>query len=385
MRRDPAFLFAWPVASRWGMKDVPMSVDSPGPTPAEGTARVLIVDDDAVVREAISMVLSDEGYECQTTSGADAALDIVRTSDPHLVISDMKMPGKDGLWLLDRLRRERPDTAVVMLTAYGDTEAAVECLRRGATDYLLKPPKSTDLLRAIERALSRRRDERARERYRTSLQRSVREKAVDLRRALAEVETAYHSTLYALVAALDAREHETGDHSQRVGRYTLALADRLGVPMAQRNDIFRGALLHDIGKIGVPDAILLKPGPLDAAEWEEMRKHPQTGFNILKSIGFLQVPAEIVLSHQERYDGTGYPRGLRAEEIPLGARIFAVADALDAMVSDRPYRRSLGFERALEEIGRQSGTQFDPAVVAALVAIGRAGVETIARLETRPL
>ncbi|HET8733772.1 MAG TPA: response regulator, partial [Anaeromyxobacteraceae bacterium] len=126
-----------------------MSGDSASPEPADGTAaRVLVVDDDAVVREAISMVLTDEGYDCATTSGADAALELVRTTDPHLVISDMKMPGKDGLWLLDRLRRERPDTAVVMLTAYGDTEAAVECLRRGATDYLLKPPKSTDLLRA---------------------------------------------------------------------------------------------------------------------------------------------------------------------------------------------------------------------------------------------
>jgi putative nucleotidyltransferase with HDIG domain len=363
-----------------------MTGDPSSLEPDDGTVtRVLIVDDDAVVRDAIGMVLTDEGYECKTTSGAESALDMVREADPHLVISDMKMPGKDGLWLLDRLRRERPDTAVVMLTAYGDTEAAVECLRRGATDYLLKPPRSVDLLRAIERALSRRRDERARERYRTSLQRTVREKATDLRRALVEVEAAYNSTLYALVAALDAREHETGDHSQRVGRYTLALADRLGVPMGERHDIFRGALLHDIGKIGVPDAILLKPGPLDPSEWEEMRKHPQTGFNILKSIGFLRIPADIVLSHQERFDGSGYPRGLGGDHIPVGARIFAIADALDAMSSDRPYRKSLGFARAIEEIARQSGTQFDPRVVEALLAIGQAGIETIARLETRPL
>jgi putative nucleotidyltransferase with HDIG domain len=369
-----------------GYENVPMSGDSPSPEQADSAAaRVLIVDDDAVVREAIGVVLSDEGYRCEMASGAEAALEMARKSAPHLVISDMKMPGRDGLWLLDRLRRERPDTAVVMLTAYGDTEAAVECLRRGATDYLLKPPRSTDLLRAIERALSRRRDERARERYRSSLQRSVRETAVDLRRALAEVETAYNSTLYALVAALDAREHETGDHSLRVGRFTLALADRLGVPQADRHDLFRGALLHDIGKIGVPDAILLKPGPLDETEWDEMRKHPQIGFNILRSIGFLKVPAEIVLSHQERYDGTGYPRAQRGNEIHIGARIFAVADALDAMVNDRPYRRSIGYERALAEIARQSGTQFDPAVVAALMAIGQAGVETLAHLETRPL
>jgi response regulator RpfG family c-di-GMP phosphodiesterase len=336
--------------------------------PADGRApRILIVDDDEVVRDAIGMVLSEEGYDCQSTSGAEAALEVVKELDPHLVISDMKMPGKDGLWLLDRLRRERPDTAVVMLTAYGDTEAAVECLRRGATDYLLKPPKATDLLRSMERALSRRRDERARERYRTSLQRTVREKATDLRHALVEVESAYHSTLYALVTALDAREHETGDHSQRVGRYTLALADRMGIPVERRNDIFRGALLHDIGKIGVPDAILLKPGPLDAAEWEEMRRHPQTGFNILKSIG------------------SGYPRALRGEKIHVGARIFAVADALDAMTSDRPYRASIGFAAAMAEISRFSGSQFDPAVVETFLAIGQAGLETIARLETRPL
>jgi len=159
----------------------------------------------------------------------------------------------------------------------------------------------------------------------------------------------------------------------------------MGVPADRRNDIFRGALLHDIGKIGVPDAILLKPGPLDEAEWAEMRRHPQTGFNILKSIGFLKVPAEIVLSHQERWDGSGYPRALRGEEIHLGARIFAVADTLDAMTSDRPYRSSLGFARAVAEIGRCGGTQFDPAVVEAFLAIGQAGLETIARLETRPL
>jgi putative nucleotidyltransferase with HDIG domain len=363
-----------------------MSGDAPMIEAADGGAtRVLIVDDDAVVRDAIGMVLSEEGYECQASTGAEAALELARETDPHLVISDMKMPDKDGLWLLDRLRRERPDTAVVMLTAYGDTEAAVECLRRGATDYLLKPPKSSELLRAIERALSRRRDERARERYRTSLQRTVRETTTDLRRALVEVEAAYHSTLYALVAALDAREHETGDHSQRVARYTLAFADRMGVPSDRRHDIFRGALLHDIGKIGVPDAILLKPGRLDPEEWEEMRRHPQTGFNILKSIGFLKVPAEIVLSHQERWDGGGYPRGLRGDAIHIGARIFAAADALDAMTSDRPYRKSIGFPAALAELARFSGTQFDPTVVAAVLAIGQPGLETIARLESRPL
>lgn len=352
---------------------------------ASEAARILIVDDDASVRDVIGVLLSEEGYQCVLAPGAQQALDVTRQSEPHLVISDVKMPGKDGLWLLDRLRKEHPDTAVVMLTAFGDTEAAVECLRRGAADYLLKPPKVTDLIRAIERALARRRHEMARQKYRKSLERRVREKTAELQQALVEVEASYNSTLYALVAALDAREHETSDHSQRVVRYTLAIADRLGVAPSQRPDIARGALLHDIGKIGIPDAILLKPGPLAPGEWDEMRRHPQIGWTILRSIGFLQVPAEIVLSHQERFDGSGYPRGLQGESIPLGARIFAVADALDAMTSNRPYRPACVFAEALGEIQRCGGSQFDPRVVHALLDIGQQGLEAISRADYRPL
>ncbi len=347
--------------------------------------KVLIVDDDSSVRDVIGVLLSEEGYSCISAAGAEQALDVARQQEFHLVISDVKMPGKDGFWLLDRLRKEHPDTAVLMLTAFGDTEAAVECLRRGAADYLLKPPRVTDLIRAIERALARRRHEIARQRYRKSLERRVREKTAELSQALLEVETSYNSTLYALVAALDAREHETSDHSQRVVRYTLAIADRLGVPAVQRPDIARGALLHDIGKIGVPDAILLKPGALSPAEWEEMRRHPQIGWTILRSIGFLATPADIVLSHQERYDGGGYPRGLRGDQIPLGARIFAVADTLDAMTSDRPYRSRTGFAQALEEIGRCAASQFDPRVVEAFLSIGERELEVISRSQTRPL
>ncbi len=353
--------------------------------PGPEAARVLIVDDDASVRDVIGVLLTEEGYQCATVPGAEKALDAARGSAFHLVISDVKMPGKDGFWLLDRLKKEHPDTAVVMLTAFGDTEAAVECLRRGAVDYLLKPPKVTDLIRAVERALARRRHEIARQRYRKSLERRVREKTAELQQALVEVETSYNSTLYALVAALDAREHETSDHSQRVVRYTLAIADRLGVPAAEQPDMARGALLHDIGKIGVPDAILLKPGPLTCDEWEEMRRHPQIGWTILKSIAFLQIPAEIVLSHQERFDGSGYPRGLRGEAIPLGARIFAIADTLDAMTTDRPYRKRTTFEWALREIRRCAGTQFDPGCVDAFLSMGEERIEALHRAHNRPL
>jgi cyclic di-GMP phosphodiesterase len=295
------------------------------------------------------------------------------------VISDMKMPVHDGLWLLDEFRRQFPDTAVIMLTGYGDTETAVECLRRGATDYLLKPPKVTDLVRAVERALAKRNVELERKKYQRKLERRVREKTADLENVLKDIERAYSDTLLALVSALDAREHETGDHSQRVVRVTLGIAKKMGLAEPMLADIGRGALLHDIGKIGVPDAILLKPGPLTPSEWVEMRKHPEIGFSIIKNIPFLRASAEIVLSHQERFDGAGYPRGLKAEQIPIGARIFAVADTIDAITSDRPYRRGAPYRSAREEIQRCSGTQFDPKVVEALVQLSEDEVEALRR------
>ena len=332
-------------------------------------ARVLVVDDDPGVREVLRVILQEEGYEASCESGADAALSFMQGQVPELVLSDMKMPDKDGVWLLDEIQRRHPDVAVIMLTGFGDTETAVECLRRGALDYLLKPPRVVDLVRALERALGRRQGDLERRRYQAELEERVREKTRDLARALDEVAQAYAATLSALVAALDAREHETGDHSQRVVRFTLAIAGQLGLESPKIDEVGRGALLHDIGKIGVVDAILLKPGPLTPDEWVQMRRHPEIGFEIIQHIPFLAEAAQIVLSHQERWDGTGYPRRLRGEEIVLGARIFAVADTLDAIVSDRPYRRGRPFADARREIARCSGTQFDPAVVEAFLGL----------------
>jgi len=332
--------------------------------------RILVVDDDDSVRDVISVLLQEEGYDCLEASSADAGLELARREEPPLVISDMKMPGRDGLWLLDQLREKLPDTSVIMLTGYGDTESAVECLRRGAVDYLLKPPKLTDLIRAIERALAKRRVELARQRYQQKLEAKVRDRTSELNSALHNIADTYEKTLLALVSALDAREHETSDHSLRVVQYTLAVSRQMGIGGKELDEIGRGALLHDIGKIGVPDAVLLKPGKLTPAEWEEMRKHPDIGFQMIKAIPFLSIPAEIVLSHQERWDGMGYPRKLKGEEIHIGARIFAVADTLDAMTSDRPYRKGTTFANAIAEITRCGGTQFDPAVVEAFLAVG---------------
>jgi putative nucleotidyltransferase with HDIG domain len=350
--------------------DTPESVT---PVEKEGSApqppTVLVVDDDKPVREVLCAVLKEEGYGVRQAESADAALEMLRGEDLPLILCDMKMPEHDGLWLLDQVVRRHPNAAVVMLTGFGDTESAVECLKRGAADYLLKPPRVTELVRAIERAWSRSKLTAARAKYHQGLARRVRERTAELSSALQGVAQAYGSTLSALVHALDAREHETSDHSQRVLRYTVAIARKMGISEQELEDIGRGALLHDIGKIGVPDSILLKPGPLTAAEWVEMRRHPEVGYRILEAIDFLRPAAQIVLSHQERWDGNGYPRKLKGEQIPLGARVFSIADTLDAMTSDRPYRKAATFEEARAEITRCSGTQFDPACVRAFEAI----------------
>jgi cyclic di-GMP phosphodiesterase len=330
---------------------------------------VLVVDDDRAVREVLSAVLREEGYPVRQASSAQEALQMLRGDDLPLLLCDVKMPDHDGMWLLDEVLRRHAHAAVVMLTGFGDTESAVQCLKRGAADYLLKPPRVTELVRAVERAWSRSRLLSARERYHQGLARRVRERTAELTAALQGIAQAYSNTLNALVHALDAREHETSDHSQRVVRYTLAIARQMQIADADQEDVGRGALLHDIGKIGVPDSILLKPGPLTPAEWVEMRKHPEVGYRILESIEFLRPAAEIVLAHQERWDGGGYPRKLSREQIPLGARIFMIADTLDAMTSDRPYRKAATFAQARAEISRCAGTQFDPRCVTAFAGL----------------
>ena len=355
--------------------------DDPEQLSGDEPSTILVVDDDPAVRHVMSTVLREEGYTVRAAGSADQALELLRAAgDVPIILSDLKMPGHDGIWLLDQVLQRHPHAAVVMLTGYGDTENAVECLKRGAADYLLKPLRVTDLVCAIERAQSRRKLALARNRYHQGLARRVREKTGELTDALRRTADAYNSTLSALVAALDAREHETSDHSQRVVRYTLAIAEKMALQGDDLDQIGRGALLHDIGKIGVPDSILLKAGPLTPAEWIEMRKHPEIGHQILQSIGFLNLAAEIVLSHQERWDGGGYPRRLKGPDIPLGARIFAIADTLDAMTSDRPYRRGVGYEEARAEIARCSATQFDPACVQAFLSLS---VEQLTELRDR--
>jgi response regulator RpfG family c-di-GMP phosphodiesterase len=331
--------------------------------------RILIVDDEDQARSLLIRTLEAEGSKCVASPSAQDALSQLGHQRFSLVISDFMMPGMSGIDLLRRVKQRDPETAFIMITGLLDIHTAVDSLRTGACDFITKPFELMVLKRAVHRALERRRLRIVNQLYREELEQKIRLRTFELRDALRDVQESYKVTLEALVAVLDAREHETNAHSQRVREYTLTLSRRLGLKHDDLIETGRGALLHDVGKIGVRDSILLKPGRLNEEEWIEMRKHPQIGYNILRSIDFLAPAAKIVLCHQERWDGRGYPNSLTGHEIPLGARIFAIVDAMDAMTSDRPYRKALSFETAIKEIYSCAGTQFDPEITEVFLRI----------------
>jgi putative nucleotidyltransferase with HDIG domain len=252
---------------------------------------------------------------------------------------------------------------VVMVTAVHDISVALAAIRNGAYDYLLKPFEREQLLATVRRALENRRLKMENRKYQTELESLVDARTEQLQKAMSNLERSYDITLEALGDALDLKDAETEGHSKRVTAFTIAIARAMGLPRDQIAVIARGAFLHDIGKMAVSDAILRKPGKLDPDEVAQMREHCYSGYQMLKKIPFLTEAAEIVYSHQEKYDGTGYPRGLKGKEIPLGARLFSVADTLDAITSDRPYRAKQTWAAAREEIRLWSGRQFDPEVV----------------------
>jgi putative nucleotidyltransferase with HDIG domain len=330
--------------------------------------RVLVVDDEEAIREVVSTLLDAQGYQCTVCSNGRSALESFRQGAFDLVLSDIVMPEMDGLKLLAELRGDDPDVPVIMVTAMHDISIALEAIRAGAYDYILKPFEKDQLHLSVRRALEHRQLIIENRTYQSDLEHLVAERTQQLSIALQDLEQSYDYTLEALGSALDAKDAETEGHCQRVTAFTITIARAMGVDKGLLRHIARGAFLHDIGKMGIPDSILRKPGPLTNEEREVMRRHCEIGYAVLERIPFLKEAAEIVLSHQECYDGSGYPRGLRAEQIPLGARIFAVADTLDAMISDRPYRKALSITAAREEIQRFSGRQFDPRVVQVFLA-----------------
>jgi putative nucleotidyltransferase with HDIG domain len=327
------------------------------------SSRILIVDDEAPIRALLGEHLRQEGYQVTLAHNGAAALEVLGKAEFELVLTDVRMPGMSGLELLAEIIRTHPGVGVLMLTACEDLTLAVNAMRIGALDYVLKPFRLAEITLSVQEALQRRQNLVEQTQRMRLLEETVNERTAELRRLLDRLHDASEITLEALVAALDAREHETQAHSKRVSEYTLYLAREMSVDARELDVIRRGAMLHDIGKIGIPDSILLKPGKLTDEEWVGMQKHPQIGYWILDGIEALKPASDIVLSHHEKHDGTGYPRKLSADRIPLGARIFSVADTLDVMTSDRPYRKALSYQDARSEITRFSGTQFDAEVV----------------------
>jgi putative nucleotidyltransferase with HDIG domain len=332
-------------------------------------ARILVVDDEEPVRVMIGATLERQGHDVQFAASGREALAMLERNSFDLVLTDIVMQDGNGIVLLEKLHSQQPYLPVVMVTAIHDIGVAIDAMRRGAYDYLLKPFERHHLLATVQRALDHRWAIAENHSYQQTLEQVVQARTEMLRQAVEDLEHSYDVTLEALGDALDLKDSETEGHSKRVTAYTIALARAMGVEPGTIKVIARGAFLHDIGKMAIPDEILRKPGPLTVEERDTMREHCARGYHILRKIPFLAASAEIVYSHQEHHDGRGYPNGLRGEEIPLGARIFAVADTLDAITSDRPYRKSRSFDAAREEILACSGTQFDPAVIEVFLKI----------------
>lgn len=329
----------------------------------ETKPRVLLVDDERAVWQVLGEKLGRSGFDWHGRSSAEDALACLEQEPIDAVVSDLKMPGMTGLELLAETQKRYPHLAFVMATGEDDIRVAVEAMKHGADDYLVKPFHLEVAVESVRRALRKKLMEAELDRYRRQLEEMVERRTHQLQLAMKRIERAYDQTLEALGAALDLRDTETAGHSRRVSLYCLEIARAVRCTNEQLKTIARGAYLHDIGKIGIPDSVLLKRGKLTAEEMAIMQTHVRIGYELLSRIPFLSSASEIVLAHQERFDGAGYPRGLMGEEIPLGARIFAIADTLDAMTSDRPYRQAQPFKTAREEIIRESGMQFDPDVV----------------------
>lgn len=325
----------------------------------ENIQTILIVDDTPAGRETLEALLFQQGYQLEFASNGPDTLVMAEKLLPDLILLDVMMPGMSGYEVCEKLRSNPLLAAVpiVMVTALDDQNSRIEGIEAGADDFITKPFNRVELRARVKSIL------------RLNRYRSLQEEKARLTNALENLHIAYEKTIQGWGRALDLRDDETQGHSRRVAELTEQLATRMNVPDDELIHIRRGAILHDIGKIGIPDHILQKNGPLSEAEWEIMKKHPIYSYNMLSPIGYLQPAIDIPYAHHERWDGSGYPRGLRQEEIPLAARIFAVVDVWDALNSDRPYRSRWAPEKVIAYLKQQSGKHFDPQVLQAFISL----------------
>lgn len=320
---------------------------------------LLIVDDEDMIRKVLHLKLSREGYVCEEANNAEQALHVLETIPIALVVLDIKMPGKSGIELLPEIKLGYPNTAAIMATAINDIDVAIQCLKQGADDYICKPFNLEEVSLAVQRALEKRRLQLELREYQGFLEDKVEEQMMGTRRL-------FLGAMEALVSALEAKDKYTGGHSRRVTEIALAIGQELGLSAQEMEDLRWGSLLHDVGKIAVQEVVQNKPGRLTPEEYEHIMTHPQTGGRIVRPVVNGKITG-IIEHHHDHYDGSGLHQVVAGRAIPLGARVIAVADAFDAMTSDRPYRAAMSIGEAVAEIRRCADSQFDPVIVAAFL------------------
>jgi putative two-component system response regulator len=325
--------------------------------------RILIADDEEIICAVLSQRLTREGYSCVTAHNGKDALNHFYKEKFSLIISDIRMPEMDGLTLLQNVKAVRPTMMFIIMTGYPEIELAVEAIHLGVNDFLIKPFDLELAVFSVKKALEQKKMEEELESYHRSLKKLVEERTEKLQQAYLTLKKAYLDSVKVLAEAIDAKDTYTRGHSDRVRRMSLQIAVSLGFTEERREVLEYGALLHDIGKIGIEDEILRKPGPLSPEEFQTIQQHPLVGVKIVEGIEFFKDKIPMIRSHHEHFDGKGYPDGLVGEAIPLEARIIAVPDAFDAMASLRPHRRAMSLEDILLEMKKYKGKQFDPNIL----------------------
>jgi len=340
-------------------------------TPVRET--VLIVDDEAGIRHLLRRKLEREGYVCDEADGSERAMAILTGNPVDLAVLDVRMPGKSGTELLREIKAAYPDTAVIMATAVTEISVAIQCLKQGADDYICKPFNVEEVSLAARRALEKRRLQLMVREYQQHMKEKVEEQTIEIRRL-------FLGAIEALVCALEAKSRYTAGHSRRVTDIVLALGDELALSTEEMEDLRWGSLLHDVGKTAVDQLIQNKPGALTREEYEHVMIHARVGAGIVRPVVNERI-VEMIEHHHDFYDGSGLSQVAQGNDMPLAVRVLTLADAFEAMTSDRPYRPAMSVEEAMDEIRRCSGTQFDPAMAEAFVSMMRRKPELHRRAE----